>query len=113
MIIIENVSKGDEYTLLRSHEGGAFKLFKGIYDQNMPVGDEGTTLADTHIENNADNLFAWLIEKLDIAQTRSHFVILSNQIIHLFLTIESLQICFHSIQTNLTKPYRKQRDNQS
>jgi len=70
MLAIENVSTGKEYTLLRSHEGGAFKLFEGIYDQELPVDDEGTTLADTHSEKNADNLSAWLLEKLDMAHSR-------------------------------------------
>ncbi len=69
MLAIENVSTGEEYTLLRSHEGGAFKLFKGIYDQELPV-DEGTTLADTHSEKNTENLSAWLLEKLGMAHSR-------------------------------------------
>jgi len=70
LLAIENVSTGKEYTLLRSHVGGAFKLFEGIYDQELPVDDEGTALADTHSERNADNLSAWLLEKLDMAQSR-------------------------------------------
>ena len=74
MITIENVSTGDEHTLFWNPESGAFKLFEGIYDQQLPEGDEGPTLADTHIKKHADDLSAWLLKRLDIAHTRSpHF----------------------------------------
>jgi len=70
LLAIENVSTGKEYTLLRSHEGGAFKLFEGIYDQKLPLAEEGITLAEAHSDKNANNLSAWLLKKLDMAQSR-------------------------------------------
>lgn len=70
MLAIENVSTGEAFTLLRSLEGGAFKLFDGIYAQELPTDDDGTILADTHNDKNTDNLSAWLLEKLDMAQSR-------------------------------------------
>lgn len=69
MLSIENATTGDKYTLLRSHEGGAFKLFEGQFAEELPVG-EGTTLSDTHSEKNDANLSAWLLEKLDMAHSR-------------------------------------------
>ena len=69
MLSIENVTTGEEYTLFRSHEGGAFKLFNGSFAEELPE-DEGTTLADTHNEKNTDNLSAWLLDKLGMAGSR-------------------------------------------
>jgi len=59
----------EDYTLFRSHEGGAFKLFNGSFAEELPE-DEGTTLADTHNEKNTDNLSAWLLDKLGMAGSR-------------------------------------------
>ena len=69
MLSIENVTTGEEYTLFRSHEGGAFKLFNGSFAEELPE-DEGATLADTHNERNTDNLSAWLLDKLGMAGSR-------------------------------------------
>lgn len=69
MLSVENVTTGNSYTLLRSHEGGAFMLFDGLFAEELPE-DEGDTLAEIHSDRKADNLSAWLLEKLNMAHTR-------------------------------------------
>lgn len=69
LLCIENITTTETYTILRSHEGGAFRLFEGKFAENLPEGD-GTVLAETHSDKNTDNLSAWLLEKLDMAHAR-------------------------------------------
>lgn len=70
LLAIENISSGENYTLLRSHDGGAFKLYEGQHIDDIPEGDEGTILAETHSDKNDQNLSAWLLDKLDMARSR-------------------------------------------
>ena len=60
---------GHQFTLLRSTEGNAFRLFEGLYSDTLPEG-EGTPLADTHSDRNEENLSAYLLAKLDLAHKR-------------------------------------------
>lgn len=69
LLCIENITTNQTYTLLRSHEGGAFRLFEGYFSEKLPDGD-GTVLAETHSDKNTENLSAWLLEKLGMAHAR-------------------------------------------
>ncbi len=60
---------GYQFTLLRSTEGSAFRLFEGLYSDALPEG-EGTLLADVHSDRNEENLSAYLLAKLDLAHKR-------------------------------------------
>ena len=61
--------EGHQFTLIRSADGGAFRLFDGLYSETLPEG-EGITLADIHSERNEENLSAYLLAKLDLAHKR-------------------------------------------
>lgn len=69
LLAIEDVKTSTEFTLQRSHEGGAFKLFEGIATEELPEGD-GEILGDTHSDRNADNLSTRLLERLGMAGAR-------------------------------------------
>jgi hypothetical protein len=58
-----------QFTLARSTEGGAFRLYEGLYSDTLPEGD-GTVLADIHSERNDENLSSYLLAKLDLAHKR-------------------------------------------
>lgn len=68
LLAIETL-EGQQFTLVRSTEGGAFRLFDGLFSDRLPEG-EGTTLADTHSERNEENLSAYLLAKLDLAHKK-------------------------------------------
>lgn len=61
--------EGEQFTLVRSTEGNAFRLYDELYSDVLPEG-EGTTLADIHSDRNEDNLSAYLLAKLDLAHKR-------------------------------------------
>jgi hypothetical protein len=61
--------EGHQFTLIRSTEGGAFRLFEGLYSEKLPEG-EGTPLADIHSDRNDENLSAYLLAKLGLAHRR-------------------------------------------
>lgn len=61
--------EGQQFTLVRSTEGGAFRLFDGLYFDTLPAG-EGTLLADVHSDRNEENLSAYLLAKIDLAHKR-------------------------------------------
>lgn len=54
---------GEEFTLVRSVDGGAFVEFPGLYVE--PPGDDvqGTELADVHNEKNVNNLSMFLLQR--------------------------------------------------
>jgi len=58
-------STGDEYTVLRSLDGGAFTLFEGLYAETLPEGD-GTLLGEIHSALREDNLSAFLLSKVGL-----------------------------------------------
>ncbi|WP_109095922.1 AAA family ATPase [Azospirillum sp. TSH64] len=51
---------GREFTLLRSVDGGAFKVFIGLYDTELPE-EEGQNLGDQHNDRRDDNLSVFLL----------------------------------------------------
>lgn len=60
---------GEKFTLSRSVDGGAFKVFEGLHAENAPDG-EGTPLADLHNEKREDNLSSFLLSKIDLTGKR-------------------------------------------
>ncbi len=60
---------GEQFTLVRSTEGGAFRVFDGLYAEGVPASG-GTPLADHHNDRKDDNLSAFLLSKLDLAHKR-------------------------------------------
>jgi hypothetical protein len=60
---------GESFTLVRSTEGGAFKVFEGLHAE-QPEGVEGKELADQHSDRNSDNISAFLLSHLDLSQRR-------------------------------------------
>ncbi|MFO1116568.1 MAG: AAA family ATPase [Beijerinckiaceae bacterium] len=61
--------EGQQFTLTRSTEGSAFRIYDGLYSEALPEG-EGTTLADIHSDRNEENLSAYLLAKLDLSHKR-------------------------------------------
>jgi hypothetical protein len=61
--------EGEHFTLVRSAEGGAFRLYEGLHSDSVPAGD-GVTLADAHNDRKDDNLSAYLLTKLELFHKR-------------------------------------------
>jgi len=61
--------EGSQFTLVRSTDGGAFRLFDGLHSDKLPEGD-GTPLAETHSDRNEENLSANLLARLDLAHKK-------------------------------------------
>ncbi|MBL1418915.1 MAG: hypothetical protein COC24_000240 [Alphaproteobacteria bacterium] len=68
MLAIEDVTTKETFTLMRSHEGGAFKLFEGQFIETLPE-EEGVVLAEAHSDKNTNNLSTWLLEKLGVGRS--------------------------------------------
>lgn len=68
LLAIETL-EGDQFTILRSVDGGAFTLFDGLHAQALPNG-QGMILADTHNDKRDDNLSAYLLGQIDLTQKR-------------------------------------------
>nr|CAD6629728.1 DNA double-strand break repair ATPase Rad50 [Rhizobium sp. Khangiran2] len=68
LLAIETLD-GDQFTIVRSTDGGAFRLFSGLYFDKLPE-DEGVILSDTHSDRNEENLSAFLLAKIDLAHKR-------------------------------------------
>ncbi|MBN8552158.1 MAG: AAA family ATPase [Caulobacterales bacterium] len=68
LLAVETLS-GDEFTIRRSVEGGAFRVYDGLYGATLPGGD-GRTLAEQHSDRNDDNLSAFLLKQLDLSGRR-------------------------------------------
>ncbi|MFY9958912.1 AAA family ATPase [Bradyrhizobium sp.] len=58
-----------QFTLVRSTGGGAFRLHQGLFSDALPQGD-GEVLADVHNDRREDNLSAYLLAKLDLSHKR-------------------------------------------
>ncbi|MFS8184498.1 AAA family ATPase [Pseudovibrio denitrificans] len=69
LLAVENITNGDSFTLLRSHEGGPFKVFEGSFTDELPTV-EGITLSDVHNAKNQENLSFWLLNQLDMPNVR-------------------------------------------
>jgi hypothetical protein len=60
---------GDEFTLVRSTEGGPFHAFEGLFVDAPPEAN-ALELADQHNERRDDNLSTFLLSKIDLAHKR-------------------------------------------
>jgi hypothetical protein len=60
---------GEKFTIVRSAEGGAFRLYDGLYSETRPQ-DEGRPLGEQHSDKSDDNLSAFLLSKLDLSHKR-------------------------------------------
>jgi hypothetical protein len=60
---------GQTFTLVRSTEGGAFRVFDGLHVDVVPDSG-GTELADQHNERRDDNLSTFLLSKIDLSHKR-------------------------------------------
>lgn len=70
MLSVEDIASSDQFTLLRSHEGGAFKLFSGRHEEVLPTGEPLEILSDIHSNKTSSNLSAWLLSKLGATNSR-------------------------------------------
>lgn len=55
--------EGEQFTLLRSVDGGAFRVFEGLHTQLPAEGVEAIELADQHSEKNTNNLSMFLLHR--------------------------------------------------
>jgi hypothetical protein len=60
---------GQTFTLVRSTDGGAFRVFDGLHVNAVP-NSGGTELADQHNERRDDNLSTFLLSKIDLSHKR-------------------------------------------
>jgi len=60
---------GQKFTIQRSTNGGAFRVFDGLYTDTPPEGD-GKEMADQHSDRRDDNLSTFLLTKLDLNKKR-------------------------------------------
>jgi len=68
LLAIETLD-GHAFTLVRSTEGGAFRVFDGLHVDAVP--DSGATeLADQHNERRDDNLSTFLLSKIGLSHKR-------------------------------------------
>src|SRR5688500_5860101 len=54
LLAVETLA-GEEFTIQRSTDGGAFTVHDGLFSNELPEG-EGTQLADQHSDRREDNL---------------------------------------------------------
>ena len=57
---------GEQFTLLRSVDGGAFRAFPGLHLEPPAEGVEAVELADQHNEKNYGNLSMYLLRRCDM-----------------------------------------------
>ncbi len=69
ILLAFEISGGEQFTLLRSVDGGHFRLFEGLFSEVAPVG-EGKELSDQHSDRNDENLSAFLLAKIDLGKKR-------------------------------------------
>ena len=62
-------TEGDVITTRRSMDGGAFEVFDGAFSEELPDA-EGRILSETHSSKDADNLSAFLLGKIGLADKK-------------------------------------------
>ena len=67
---VETLLAGELFTLVRSVDGAAFKVFDGLLTEPPAETVEGRELADTHNEKNSNNLSMFLLERCALAGKR-------------------------------------------
>lgn len=60
---------GHEFTFQRSTNGGAFRVYAGLFSEAAPQGD-GTELAEQHSDRRDDNLSSYLLSKIGLNKKR-------------------------------------------
>lgn len=68
-VLLAIQSDDDAFSLVRSVEGGAFRMHEGIYSNTLPTG-EGRLLAEAHNDRNEENLSAQLLRRLALSERR-------------------------------------------
>lgn len=63
-------TSGIEFTLMRSTDGGGFKVYEGLHLEPPPADAPARELADQHSDKNTDNLSSYLLEKCDLSGKR-------------------------------------------
>jgi hypothetical protein len=61
---------GEQFTLQRSTEGGAFRMHPGLHLTPLEDTSETRELADQHSDKSPNNLSAFLLERCDLAGKR-------------------------------------------
>lgn len=61
---------GEQFTLQRSTEGGAFSVYPGLHVTPPEDSSETRELADQHSDKNTNNLSTFLLERCDLAGKR-------------------------------------------
>lgn len=61
---------GEQFTLLRSSEGGAFRVYAGLVTSPPAADVESKELSEQHSERSADNLSSYLLERCGLAGKR-------------------------------------------
>jgi len=64
LLAAESLS-GEMFTLSRSTEGGGFRVYDGLYSDDLPAGD-GRDLREQHQEGNDDNVSTFLLTKIGL-----------------------------------------------
>jgi len=65
-ILLGITTHGRDYTIQRSVNKGAFKLFDGLLDEIPAEVKLGRTLSAAHSPKNYDNLSHWLLQQIDL-----------------------------------------------
>lgn len=65
-----STSKENEFTLLRSTGGGAFKLFDGLYEELPDESTPSTDLIAVHNAKNENNISTLLLAEIGLAHSR-------------------------------------------
>jgi hypothetical protein len=60
---------GQGFTIQRSTNGGAFRIYEGLFSRTAPRGD-GAEYAEQHNERRDDNLSAYLLSKIGLSKKR-------------------------------------------
>jgi len=67
LLAIQTLSD-EQFTLLRSTEGGAFRVYEGLHTSE--IKSEGLELAEIHSERRDDNLSSYLLSKIGLEKRR-------------------------------------------
>lgn len=62
--------EGKAFTILRSMEGGSFRLYEGLHDKPPPGDGEAMVLAESHSDKSDSNLSAFLLGLCGLAGKR-------------------------------------------
>jgi hypothetical protein len=68
LLAIETLD-GHKFTIQRSTNGGAFRVFEGLFSDTAPEGD-GAEFADQHNDRREDNLSTYLLSKVALNKKR-------------------------------------------